>query len=351
MAALFERADCYVSLHRSEGYGLTLAESMALGKPVIATGYSGNTDFMTPANSYLVDWALTEVGPEAEHYPEEGIWAEPSLEHAAALMREVYGDREAAAARGARAAADIAAWLTPEAVGAIARKRLVRIGRRRRGAPPAAAAAPLPGADFEHRLEFDLGGGDRGGPKGAARRALFRAPAAVHRVRAGARPRARRSAAAARARAAHATARPGRASRRASRAGSTRSASAGGADPRPGGPARPPRRPGDDGGGARPARRRGPAPAARADARRARGAVHGRRGPQRLRGRARRARARLPPRRRGRAGRRGVPPLRGGLPRLARARRRADRALRRAARGSRPRARRGLRAGRAARAR
>ena len=48
LAALFARADCYVSLHRSEGFGLTLAESMALGKPVIATGFSGNTDFMTP---------------------------------------------------------------------------------------------------------------------------------------------------------------------------------------------------------------------------------------------------------------------------------------------------------------
>ena len=175
MAALFQRADSYVSLHRSEGYGLTLAESMALGKPVIATGYSGNTDFMTPANSYLVDWTLTEVGPEAEHYPEEGIWAEPSLEHAAATLREVYGDRAASAARGARAASDIAAWLSPEAVGAIARKRLVRIGRRRTGAPPAAAGAPLPGGDFEHRLWFDLSGGGRGGAKGAARRALFRA--------------------------------------------------------------------------------------------------------------------------------------------------------------------------------
>ena len=72
MAALFARADCYVSLHRAEGFGLTLAESMALGKPVIATGFSGNTDFMTPANSYLVDWALTEVGPDAEHYPADG---------------------------------------------------------------------------------------------------------------------------------------------------------------------------------------------------------------------------------------------------------------------------------------
>ena len=135
MAALFRRADCYVSLHRAEGFGLTLAESMALGKPVIATGFSGNTDFMTPANAYLVDWRLTEVGPAAEHYPEEGTWAEPSLEHAAQLMREVYGDQAAAAERGARAAADVAAQLSPEAVGAIAR------GAARADRPPAPRGA------------------------------------------------------------------------------------------------------------------------------------------------------------------------------------------------------------------
>ena len=64
-AALLARADCYVSLHRSEGFGLTLAESMALGTPVIATGYSGNTDFTTPHNSYLVDWTPTRVDPGA----------------------------------------------------------------------------------------------------------------------------------------------------------------------------------------------------------------------------------------------------------------------------------------------
>jgi SAM-dependent methyltransferase len=174
MAALFRRADCYVSLHRAEGYGLTLAEAMALGKPVIATGFSGNTDFMTPANSYLVDWTLTDVGPDAEHYPENGTWAEPSVEHAAALMREVYDHQDAAAARAARAAADVAEWLSPEAVGAIARDRLARIGRRRR-VVPSAAQPPAAGGEFEHRLEFDLEGGDRSGPKGVARRTLFRA--------------------------------------------------------------------------------------------------------------------------------------------------------------------------------
>src|SRR5213075_3478239 len=45
-------ADCYVSLHRSEGFGLTIAEAMALGKPVIATGYSGNIEFTNEDNSY-----------------------------------------------------------------------------------------------------------------------------------------------------------------------------------------------------------------------------------------------------------------------------------------------------------
>jgi glycosyltransferase involved in cell wall biosynthesis len=174
MAALLARADCFVSLHRAEGFGLGPAEAMALGKPVIATGFSGTTDFMTPANSYLVDWQLRAVGPDAEHYPAEGTWAEPSVEHAAALMREVWSDPAAAAARGARARADVEAALSPQAVGAIARARLMRIGQRRSLMVPP-ATGPAPGADLEQRLAFDLSGSGRGGPRGAMRRALFRA--------------------------------------------------------------------------------------------------------------------------------------------------------------------------------
>ena len=53
--ALMDACDCYVSLHRAEGFGITLAEAMWLGKPAIATGFSGNLDFMTAESSYLVD--------------------------------------------------------------------------------------------------------------------------------------------------------------------------------------------------------------------------------------------------------------------------------------------------------
>ncbi|MBW3653001.1 MAG: tRNA glutamyl-Q(34) synthetase GluQRS, partial [Actinobacteria bacterium] len=96
-AALMAACDCYVSLHRSEGFGLTLGEAMALGKPVIGTGYSSNLDFMSSENSYLVRYEMTDVGPEGENYPAEGRWAEPDLDHAAQLMREVWEDREGAA--------------------------------------------------------------------------------------------------------------------------------------------------------------------------------------------------------------------------------------------------------------
>ena len=59
MDGLIAGCDCYVSLHRSEGFGLTMAEAMAVGKPVIATAYSGNVDFMNRDNSLLVDYELT----------------------------------------------------------------------------------------------------------------------------------------------------------------------------------------------------------------------------------------------------------------------------------------------------
>ena len=143
--ALTAACDCYVSLHRSEGFALTPAEAMALGKPVIATGYSGNLEYMTPFNAYLVDYELTPVGPGNAPYPADGEWAQPDLDHAAALMREIVGDPAAARARGVRAAADIARTNSLEAAGASMKRRLDELAARvpLRGRELASLAEPV----------------------------------------------------------------------------------------------------------------------------------------------------------------------------------------------------------------
>jgi glycosyltransferase involved in cell wall biosynthesis len=87
--SLMDACDAYVSLHRREGLGLTMAEAMLLGKPVIATRYSGNLDFMDDQNSLLVDYKLVHTGPSVPPYDSTALWAEPSVEHAAQLMRRL----------------------------------------------------------------------------------------------------------------------------------------------------------------------------------------------------------------------------------------------------------------------
>ncbi|HEY2436114.1 MAG TPA: glycosyltransferase [Solirubrobacteraceae bacterium] len=127
LSGLMAACDCYVSLHRAEGFGLTMAEAMAIGKPVIATAYSGNVDFMNGENSYLIDYAIGRVGAECEIYPPEGEWADPSIEHAAELMRRVHDNPDEARATGERARADVSRLLSPEATGQRMRRRLERL--------------------------------------------------------------------------------------------------------------------------------------------------------------------------------------------------------------------------------
>lgn len=88
---LIGSSTCLVSLHRSEGLGLHLAEAMALGVPVIATGYSGNLDFMTSDNALLVEHSLVDIG-EAGPYSGLGQWAEPDIDSAADAMRAIEAD-------------------------------------------------------------------------------------------------------------------------------------------------------------------------------------------------------------------------------------------------------------------
>ena len=129
--ALTLLCDCYVSLHRSEGYGLTMAEAMAMGKPVIATGYSGNLEFMTPENSFLCSYEYREVGSGSDPYSATSRWAEPDLEEAAHLMRWVYENQAEARARGLRAADDMRMLHSPSVCGKAMRDRLEVIRRQR----------------------------------------------------------------------------------------------------------------------------------------------------------------------------------------------------------------------------
>lgn len=89
--ALIEVCDAYVSLHRAEGFGRTLAEAMLFGKPVVATGYSGNVDFMHPELSFAVDYTEAPIRSGEYAFVEDSdaaVWAEPSVSDAAAKMRQ-----------------------------------------------------------------------------------------------------------------------------------------------------------------------------------------------------------------------------------------------------------------------
>lgn len=130
--ALQRCANAYVSLHRAEGFGLGMAECMALGKPVIATNWSGNVDFMTPDNSCLVDYELIPVN-EGEYAHHEGQrWAEASRTDAARFMRRLVEEPAYGVALGAKASREIRATLAPNASARIIIARLEELHHKNR---------------------------------------------------------------------------------------------------------------------------------------------------------------------------------------------------------------------------
>lgn len=128
--ALVSNCNCYVSLHHAEGYGLTMTEAMFYGKPVIATGYSSNMDFMNVGNSFPVKYDLIETVEDYGPFPKGSIWAEPDVDRAADLMQYVFNNYEEAEKIGTQAAEDIKSILSPLAVGKKIKTRLEHIQRR-----------------------------------------------------------------------------------------------------------------------------------------------------------------------------------------------------------------------------
>jgi glycosyltransferase involved in cell wall biosynthesis len=109
--SLYASIDVLVSLHRGEGLGLSLMECMALGKPVITTGWSGNMDFTDGENSCLVPYSLVPLEPGSQYHAlsqgVDQVWAEPSVPDAVEWMRRLDASRELRLEIGERGRASI----------------------------------------------------------------------------------------------------------------------------------------------------------------------------------------------------------------------------------------------------
>ena len=116
--------DCFVSLHRSEGFGLAVAESMYLGKPAISTDWSATAEFVNSGNGCPVNHRLIELTENHGPYTKGQIWADPDIEHAAWHMRRLVADRALCAYLGAAAAASIRAGFSPARIGRLYADRL-----------------------------------------------------------------------------------------------------------------------------------------------------------------------------------------------------------------------------------
>jgi glycosyltransferase involved in cell wall biosynthesis len=127
MTALQWCCDVYLSLHRSEGFGLNIAECMAFGKLAVATDYSGNRDFLDETCGAPVSFSLKQVRPGEYPFAQGQWWAEPDVGHAADLLRKAARDPSWRLELGRRAQKKIRDELSFAAVGRKMRQRLEQI--------------------------------------------------------------------------------------------------------------------------------------------------------------------------------------------------------------------------------
>jgi len=127
VTSLIQACDCFVSLHRAEGFGLGPAEAMSLAKPAIITNWSGSVDYMTADNSIAIDYGLVKLGQNYGPYKADQTWAEPDVDQAAHWMKKLARDPDLGQRLGRRGQETIKSQFSPEVVGALIRDRLEKI--------------------------------------------------------------------------------------------------------------------------------------------------------------------------------------------------------------------------------
>jgi glycosyltransferase involved in cell wall biosynthesis len=135
MDSLLASCDIYLSLHRSEGFGMGMAEAMALGKAVVATGYGGNTDFMPPGSAAMVGYDIRSITEQDHRYAEYfghwyrvgHLWAEPKVDQAARWLRRLADSAVLRKTMGAKAIDAVRTLCSSAAVGALMGRRLAEI--------------------------------------------------------------------------------------------------------------------------------------------------------------------------------------------------------------------------------
>jgi glycosyltransferase involved in cell wall biosynthesis len=125
--ALEAACDCFVSLHRAEGFGLAVAECMYLGKPVISTDWSATSEFLNRDNGFPVRYTLVTLAENSGPYTKGSTWAEPDVGHAAEQMIRVVSDLTESGRIGAAAQRTMEARFSPAVIGARYRRRLEAI--------------------------------------------------------------------------------------------------------------------------------------------------------------------------------------------------------------------------------
>lgn len=129
--SLYRQCDVFVSLHRAEGFGLGPMEAMMMGKPVIATGWSGNMSYMNSRNACLVNYKLIPAKGNLKFYRRSFVgkrarWAEPSIRDAARWMRRLVQNPDVRRKIGEVAAASVATYQNKAQSGMVIKKILSR---------------------------------------------------------------------------------------------------------------------------------------------------------------------------------------------------------------------------------